>query len=77
MTARLGLALLATIVTAVPAIDAGMPGAEQRSRQPYGLRRVSPAPPPDAPDLRHVPSPSGWPGGLTPLSLPYQRPWVN
>jgi len=72
MNARLGLVLLAAIVSAVP--GAGMPGGEQRSRQPYNHRRVSPPPPPEP---RHIPSSYGWPGSFLPLSLPYQRPWVN
>ena len=81
MNARLALALLVAIVTAVPASGAAnLVGGEQRSRQSYDLRRVSPAftaPPPAAPDLRDIPPPSGWPRGFLPLSLPYQRPWVN
>jgi hypothetical protein len=86
--ARLALALLAAVVTAVPAIGAGdrwPPWGEQRSRQPHGPGRVPPdfrVPPPTAPHPAHVPDvrppPYGSPGGgIAPLPLPYQRPWVN
>ena len=55
MNTRLALTLLVAIVTAVPASGvANVPGGKQRSRQPYNLRRVSPAPPPvalDRPDI--------------------------
>ena len=88
MKTRLALALLAAIVTAVPAsgaADRWAPWEEPRSRQPYDPSRVPPdfpAPPPAAPDRGDVPEvrlpPYGSPGGpFLPLPLPYQRPWVN
>jgi hypothetical protein len=79
MKARLALALLAAVVTAVPASGGANRGEEQRSRQPHGPGRVPPGfpvPPPAAPDGAHVPDvwpPSyGSPGGFLPL--PYHRP---
>jgi hypothetical protein len=79
MKTHLALALLAVILTALPANGAAnrwTPSKEQRSRQPHGPDRVPP-------DLRALPlaqvrPPYGSPGfDLTPLPFPYQRPWVN
>jgi hypothetical protein len=88
MKTRLALALLAAIVTALPASGAAnrwTPSGEQRSRQPYDPGRVPPefrAPPPAAPHPGYVPDvrlpPYGSPGGgFTPLPFTYQRPWAN
>src|SRR5262245_40320850 len=82
MKIRLALALLAAMVTVLPAsgaADRGTSSGAQRSRQPHGLRAPgfhAPSPPAPHPDVR--PPPYGSPGGsFLPLPLPYQRPWVN
>jgi len=83
MNTRLVLALLAAIVTALPASGAPdqlTPSGGQRSRQPNGLRAPTgfhaPSPPAPHPDVR--PPPYGSPGGgFTPLPFTYQRPGAN
>jgi hypothetical protein len=88
MRTRLASALLAVIVTAIPASAANrvMPWEEpQRSRQPSGPGRVPRefrVPLPAAPAQGHVPDVRPPPygshgGGFTPLPFIYQRPWVN
>ena len=81
MNARLALALLVAMVTAVPASGAANLRGESNARASpmtsAAFLRSLPLRLPPRPICGIFPRLPAGLGGFLPLSLPYQRPWVN